>query len=125
MEAGQAKTDPIIRRLDMANFVYKCKACGKEFTGGRKLGDHYGEFPDHRPVGRPRADRPAGGAPARTPRRNLSATDHIQAAIDKLAVEINAKRQMLADVERIKADITDMENRRSALQKMMPPAKPA
>jgi hypothetical protein len=103
----------------MAKVVYKCKACGKEFNGGRRLGDHYAEYPDHRPAGRPRAA--GAGALTRTHRRNLSATDHIQAAIDKLAVEINAKRQVLADVERIKAEITALENQRAALQKMLPP----
>jgi hypothetical protein len=102
----------------MATPVYKCKVCGKEFNGGRKLGDHYSENPDHRPAGKARAS--AGGSPpARVYGRKLSATDHIQAAIDKLAVEINAKRQLLADVERIKAEITSLENQRSALQKML------
>jgi hypothetical protein len=109
----------------MANFTYTCKTCGAEFTGGRKLGDHYAEHPDHRPVTRPRADRAPGSGPARGSRHKLSATDHIQAAIDKLAIEINAKRQMLADVERIKAEITSLENQRQALQKMLAPPKPA
>ena len=36
-----------------------------------------------------------------------------------------AKRQMLADVERIKAEITALENQRQSLQKMLAPAKPA
>ena len=109
----------------MATPIYKCKACGKEFNGGRRLGDHYAESPDHRPAGSPRGDRATVGAggTSKSYRRKLSATDHIQAAIDKLAVEINAKRQMLADVERIKADITALENQRTALQKMMAPEK--
>jgi hypothetical protein len=109
----------------MEKSLYKCKTCGAEFTGGRKLGDHYAEFPAHRPAGRSRGAA-AGGAPvsAGKGRRNLSATDHIQAAIDKLAVEINAKRQMLADVERIKVEITSLENQRSALQKMLASEKP-
>jgi hypothetical protein len=110
----------------MSKPVYKCKMCGEEFTGGRMLGNHYSDHPDHRPAGQARASRPAtgGAAPARRMGR-LSATDHIQAAIDKLAVEINAKRQMLADVERIKAEITELENQRTALQRMLTPARSA
>ena len=52
----------------MATAVYQCKACGKEFNGGRRLGDHYAEYPDHRPAGKPRSNRGAAGAvaPART-----------------------------------------------------------
>jgi DNA-directed RNA polymerase subunit N (RpoN/RPB10) len=109
----------------MATPVYKCKACGKEFNGGRRLGDHYAEYPDHRPPGRPKGTRAAAGsgAPPRTYRRRLSATDHIQAAIDRLAMEINAKRQLLADVEKIKAEITALENQRTSLQKMLGPEK--
>ena len=111
----------------MATFVYKCKACGKEFAGGRKLGGHYREYPAHRPAGSSKGSQAPGGAGAsgRIYGRRLSATDHIQAAIDKLAVEINAKRQLLADVETIKADITALENQRIALQKMTAPANPA
>ena len=111
----------------MATFVYKCKACGKEFAGGRKLGDHYGEFPDHRPPGSSKGGQASGGAggPVRTYGRTMSAAAHIQAAIEKLAVEINAKRQLLVDVEKIKADITALENQRIALQKMMAAANPA
>ena len=110
----------------MTQVLYKCKVCGKEFSGGRKLGDHYGENPDHRPAGRARGTKPAAagaGAGVRTYGRKLSATDHIQAAIDKLAIAINAKRQLLADVEKIKAEITEMENQRTALQRMLAPAK--
>jgi len=106
----------------MAEVIYKCKACGQQFTGGRRLGDHYSEHPDHRPAGKPRGDKPPAVG-AKINRRKLSATEHIQAAVDKLAVEINAKRQMLADVERIKADITAMENQRAALQRMLVPEK--
>jgi len=109
----------------MTTPVYKCKVCGKEFNGGRKLGDHYAENPDHRPPGSQRAKASALGALGVSHRRKFSATDHIQAAIDKLAVEINAKRQMLADVERIKADITALENQRVMLQKMLAPEKTA
>ena len=105
----------------MTTPVYKCKSCGKEFNGGRRLGDHYAEFPDHRPAGKPKAA--GAGAPVRTNLRKLSATDLIQAAVDKLAIEINAKRQLLADVEKIKAEITAMENQRTALQKMLTPEK--
>ena len=107
--------------------LYKCKMCGAEFTGGRRLGDHYAEHPDHRPAGRARSEKGAlGGVSAKGTRRSkLSATDHIQAAIDKLAVEINAKRQLLADVERIKAEITSLENQRTSLQKMLGPERMA
>lgn len=107
----------------METAVYKCKGCGREFNGGRKLGDHYAEYPAHRPEGRSRAAG-AGGS-GRTNLRKLSATELIQAAIDKLAIGINAKRQLLADVEKIKAEITAMENQRTALQKMLTPEKTA
>jgi hypothetical protein len=59
-----------------------------------------------------------------TRKRTRSAAQHIQAAIDQLAAEINAKRQALADVEQIKADITALENQRLALQKTMAEANP-
>ena len=104
----------------MKNPVYKCKACGMEFNGGRRLGDHYAAYPEHRPGTRPKGGR--GGPSIRTSWRKLSTTDLIQAAIDKLAVEINAKRQLLADVERLKVEITTMENQRTELQKMLPAA---
>lgn len=103
----------------MEKVVYKCKACGMEFAGGRGLGFHYAEYPGHRPADEPKAA--GAGASARTYGRRLSATGHIQAAIDKLAYEINAKRQLLADVEKIKAEITALENQRTALQKMLTP----
>jgi len=105
----------------MEKVVYKCKACGMEFNGGRRLGDHYAEHPDHRPATRPKGSK--GGPSIRTSWRKLSTTDLIQAAIDKMAVEINAKRQLLADVERIRAEITALENRRIELQKLLAPAK--
>ena len=105
----------------MATSVYKCRACGKEFSGGRKLGDHYAEYPDHRPVTRAKSGKP--GSSVRSPVRRMSTADLLQAAVDKLAVEINAKRQLLADVERTKAEITALENQRTALQRLLPSAK--
>jgi hypothetical protein len=121
LNAGSAIKPPLLRRQTMVKPIYKCKGCGKEFNGGRRLGDHYAEFPDHRPAGRPRTA--STGSPVRMNVRKLSATDLIQAAVDKMAVEINAKRQMLADVEKIKAEITALENQRTALQKMLVPEK--
>lgn len=101
----------------VADTIFKCKTCGLVCSGGSTLGRHYAEHPDHRPVGAPK------GARTVTHRRKLTITDHIQAAVDKLAGEINEKRQMLADVERIKADITALENQRAALQKLLVPPK--
>ena len=83
------------------------------------LGDHYAEFPSHRPAIKPRAV----GALVRTSVYKLSVTALIQVAVDKLAVEINAKRRLLADVERIRAEITTMENQRTTLQKMLAPVQ--
>ena len=65
-----------------------------------------------------------GGPPIRTSWRKLSTSQPIEAAIDKMAVEISAKRHLLSDVERLKAEITAMENQRAERQNLLPPGTP-
>ncbi len=97
--------------------VLECPTCKKKFDSPRGKGNsaqaHYAEFPDHR-KSKPATASKRGG-------KDMTAAQLIQAAVDKLANEIAAKRQMLADVDKIKAEITQLENQRTQLSKMLPP----
>lgn len=103
--------------------TFICKTCGEKFAGGRNLGDHYREHPDHDVRGKAAKAAKAGSKPAARPAQprvsDLSAADLLKATIQKLTDEINAKRQLLQDVERIKTEVTQLENQREALKKMV------
>lgn len=103
---------------------FVCKTCGEKFAGGRNLGDHYRAHPDHDT--RPKAKKTKkAAAPKAAPKptqpklADLSATDLIKLTLQKLTDEINAKRQLLQDIEKIRTEVTQLENQRESLKKMV------
>ena len=105
---------------------YKCRfaGCGKDFGAERAERTKH-ELEAHNYTHE-------GGKAARGGRRGglplleqeATANDLIKQAVAKLAGEINTKREQLANVDKLKKEITALENQREQLIKMLPAEPP-
>ena len=100
------------------NFKCRFPGCGQAFGAERS------ERGEHEKLKHPTFVPPAGARTVKSGRAAaydvMDATAHIQAAATKIASEIARKRETLASVEKIKAEITVLDNQHKALLAMLP-----
>jgi len=109
--------------------VIKCEVCGETFSGGRAKGEHIKNSPKCQTAewkAKQAAKQAAkqGEKKGKAAVAGMSADSYLKAAIDAIAGELAIKRQALADVDKLKAEITELDNRRQALVKLLPKETP-
>lgn len=97
---------------------FHCKNCGARFSSGPGLAKHRRESIVCRPAGwvNSRAKGEVETA--------VSAVDLMKQAARVLRMEIEAKRQQLRDMDKLKAEIAELESKVSAITKLIPATPP-
>ena len=84
--------------------VFKCKTCGKTFSGGRALGKHYDQAPSHRPASKSKKPRKAKKGKVAT---GLSA--EIKRLLDSVDAEISNHEQAIKDLKKKKQQLKKLD----------------
>lgn len=79
---------------------------------GNSLEQHYATHPEHQP-------KKSAAKTTASKGRGKSATDLIRLAVEQIKKEIESKRELIKNVETIKAEITKLEGRQSKLEEMI------
>jgi Tfp pilus assembly protein PilO len=104
---------------------FQCPYCSEQISSGPGLGKHKQEQHPAEWLKEQEAKASKGGKrtakPSQLWQQSASAADLMQQAVDKLGSEIDAKREQLASVDKLKAEIKELEQQREALKKLLPP----
>lgn len=95
---------------------FTCKACGYKAEAmrgkGNSLEQHYANHPEHQP-------KKSAAKTTASKGRGKSATDLIRLAVEQIKTDIEDKRELIKNVETIKAEITKLEGRQSKLEELI------
>jgi uncharacterized protein involved in exopolysaccharide biosynthesis len=104
---------------------FQCPYCSEQISSGPGLGKHKQEQHPAEWAKEQEAKTSKGGKrtakPAAAWQQSATAADLIQQAYDKLAAEINERKTLLSNMDKIKGEIKELENKRAALKSMLPP----
>jgi uncharacterized protein involved in exopolysaccharide biosynthesis len=89
--------------------------------GKHKREAHPAEWAKEQEAKASKGGKRSKAAPAAAWQQSASAADLIQQAYDKLAAEINERKTLLSNMDKIKGEIKELENKRAALKSMLPP----